>query len=44
METPTNYIQDILESRGGQERSIEWYRKKIREFGIPSQDSKISCM
>jgi len=37
METPTNYIQDILNSRGGQERSIRWYQNKIREFGIPSQ-------
>ena len=37
METPTNYIQDILDSTEGQARSIRWYREKIREFGIPSQ-------
>ena len=32
----TEYIQKVLEATGGQERSVSWFRKKIKEFGEPS--------
>tara|TARA_A100001015_G_C14813830_1_gene641884 strand:- start:119 stop:676 length:558 start_codon:yes stop_codon:yes gene_type:complete len=32
-----NYFNSILEQKGGQERSYNWFQRKIRQFGIPSQ-------
>ena len=41
MET-NNYIQNIVESRGDQEKSLRWYQGKIKEFGIPTQKRLLS--
>ena len=32
----TEFIQRVLDETRGQERSISWFRKKIREFGAPT--------
>ena len=32
----TEFIQKVLDETRGQERSVSWFRKKIREFGAPS--------
>ena len=31
----TEFIQRVLDETRGQERSVSWFRKKIREFGAP---------
>ena len=31
----TEFIQKVLDETKGQERSVSWFRKKIREFGAP---------
>ena len=31
----TEFIQKVLDETRGQERSVSWFRKKIREFGAP---------
>ena len=32
----TEFIQKVLDETRGQERSVSWFRKKIREFGSPT--------
>ena len=32
----TEFIQRVLDETRGQERSVSWFRKKIREFGAPT--------
>ena len=32
----TEFIQKVLNETRGQERSVSWFRKKIREFGSPT--------
>ena len=32
----TEFIQKVLDETMGQERSVSWFRKKIREFGVPT--------
>ena len=32
----TEFIQKVLDETRGQERSVSWFRKKIREFGAPT--------
>ena len=32
----TEFIQRVLDETRGQERSISWFRKKIKEFGAPT--------
>ena len=32
----TEFIQKVLDETRGQERSVSWFRKKIKEFGAPS--------
>ena len=29
----TEFIQKVLDETRGQERSVSWFRKKIKEFG-----------
>ena len=31
----SQYIQSVLDAAGGRPRSTQWYREKIKEFGIP---------
>jgi len=31
-----NFIKSVYDQAGGKPRSVEWYRKKIREFTLPS--------
>ena len=31
----TEFIQRVLDETRGQERSVSWFRKKIKEFGAP---------
>ena len=31
----TEFIQKVLDETRGQERSVSWFRKKIKEFGTP---------
>tara|TARA_Y100000385_G_scaffold244757_1_gene263039 strand:+ start:581 stop:1135 length:555 start_codon:yes stop_codon:yes gene_type:complete len=33
----SNYFNQILNQRGGQEKSFRWYQQKIREFGVPTR-------
>ena len=37
----TEFIQKVLDETRGQERSISWFRKKIREFGSPTSTDLI---
>ena len=37
----TEFIQKVLDETRGQERSVSWFRKKIREFGAPSSTALI---
>lgn len=32
-----NYFDQILSQTGGQDRSLRWYQRKIREVGVPTQ-------
>ena len=32
----TEFIQRVLDETRGQERSVSWFRKKIKEFGTPT--------
>ena len=32
----TEFIQKVLDETRGQERSVSWFRKKIKEFGAPT--------
>ena len=29
------YFDELLEKTGGNERSVAWFRKQIREMGVP---------
>ena len=37
----TEFIQKVLDETRGQERSVSWFRTKIREFGAPSSTDLI---
>jgi len=32
-----NYFEQIVSQTGGQDRSIRWYQRKIKEIGVPTQ-------
>src|SRR6056300_1729935 len=35
------YFDDLLEKTGGNERSVAWFRKQIREMGVPPSQQLI---
>ncbi|SVA67622.1 uncharacterized protein METZ01_LOCUS120476 [marine metagenome] len=37
----TEFIQKVLNETRGQERSVSWFRKKIKEFGAPTSTKLI---
>ena len=37
----TEFIQRVLDETRGQERSVSWFRKKIKEFGAPTSTELI---
>ena len=37
----TEFIQKVLDETRGQERSVSWFRKKIREFGAPTSSELV---
>jgi len=36
------YFDDLLEKTGGKERSVQWFRNKIREMGEPPTRQLVS--
>tara|TARA_Y100000310_G_scaffold345714_1_gene468707 strand:- start:2472 stop:3029 length:558 start_codon:yes stop_codon:yes gene_type:complete len=39
----SNYIQSVIDAAKGKPRSIDWYRKKIKEFGNPTANNLIKA-